>query len=181
MRKVIAGLFISLDGVAEAPDQWQFDFDEEMGAAMSRLLDGQDAALLGRVTYDEWAGYWPTASDPFADYLNKITKYVASTTLESVEWENSSLITGSVADFVRDLREQDGGTIGTAGSPTLVRYLLGEGLVDELVLLIHPVVAGGNRKRLFTVDADLAKLKLISSTSTSSGVIVASYEPLAGQ
>jgi dihydrofolate reductase len=178
MRKVIAGLFISLDGVAEAPDQWQFDFDEEMGAAMSRILDGQDVALLGRVTYAEWADYWPTATDPFADYLNKITKYVASTTLESVEWENSTLITGSVADFVRELREQDGGTIGTAGSPGLVRYLLGEGLIDELVLLIHPVIAGGNRKRLFADDAELAKLKLISATPTSSGVIVATYEPV---
>src|SRR5215207_10015187 len=106
MRTVTAGLFISLDGVVESPDQWQFAFDDEMGAAMSRMLDEQDAILLGRVTYSEWAGYWPTATDePFASWINRTPKYVASTTLASVdEWSHSTLIKGSVADFVADLR-----------------------------------------------------------------------------
>ena len=179
MRKVTAGLFISLDGVVESPDQWQFAFDDEMGAAMSRMLDEQDAVLLGRVTYSEWAGYWPTSTDePFATWINNTPKYVASTTLQSVdEWQNSTLIKGSVAEFVADLRQQEGGTIGTAGSPTLVRSLLESGLLDELILLIHPVVAGGGRKRLFADDAALTRLELVESQPTSSGVLIATYRP----
>jgi dihydrofolate reductase len=180
MRKVTAGLFISLDGVVEAPNEWQFAFDDEMGAAMSRMLDQQDAVLLGRVTYTEWAGYWPTSTDePFATWINSTPKYVASTTLQSVdEWQNSTLIKGSVAEFVADLRQRDGGTIGTAGSPTLVRSLLEAGLLDELILLVHPVVAGGGRKRLFADDAALTRLELVESQPTSSGVLIATYRPV---
>jgi dihydrofolate reductase len=180
MRKVTAGLFISLDGVVEAPNEWQFAFDDEMGAAMAHMIEEQDAVLLGRVTYSEWSGYWPTATDePFASWINRTPKYVASTTLDSVdEWSNSTLINGSVGDFVADLRQQEGGAIGTAGSPTLVRALLELGLVDELTLLIHPVVAGAGRKKLFTDDAALTKLELIEAQPTSSGVVIASYRPV---
>ena len=180
MRKVIASLFSTLDGVVEAPNEWQFAFDDEMGAAMSRTLEAQDAVLLGRVTYTEWAGYWPTSTDePFASWINRTPKYVASTTLDSVdEWPNSTLIRGSVADFVSELRQQDGGTIGTAGSPTLVRTLFDQGLLDELTLLIHPVVAGGGRKRLFADDAALTRLELVESQPTSSGVLIATYRPV---
>ena len=180
MRKVIASLFSTLDGVVEAPNEWQFAFDDEMGAAMSRTLEALDAVLLGRVTYTEWAGYWPTSTDePFASWINRTPKYVASTTLDSVdEWPNSTLIRGSVADFIGELRQQDGGTIGTAGSPTLVRTMFDEGLLDELILLIHPVVAGGGRKRLFADDAALTKLELVESQPTSSGVIIATYRPV---
>src|SRR6185436_13922322 len=115
MRKLTAGLFSSIDGVVESPDQWQPAFDEEMGAALSRTLEDQDTVLLGRVTFTEWAGYWPTSTDePFASWINSTPKYVASTTLDSVdEWSNSTLITGSIAEFVAGLKEQDGGTIGT--------------------------------------------------------------------
>jgi dihydrofolate reductase len=180
MRKVIASLFSTLDGVVEAPNEWQFAFDDEMGAAMSRTLEAQDAVLLGRVTYTEWAGYWPTSTDePFASWINRTPKYVASTTLDSVdEWPNSTLIRGSVADFISELRQQDGGTVGTAGSPTLVRTLFDQGLLDELTLLIHPVVAGGGRKRLFADDAALTKLELVESQPTSSGVLIATYRPV---
>ena len=103
--------------------------------------------LLGRVTFTEWAGYWPTSTDePFASWIKSTPKYVASSTLDSVDdWANSTLITGSVPEFVADLKRQDGGTIGTAGSPTLVRTLIEHGLVDELTLMISPVVAGGGR------------------------------------
>ena len=180
MRTLIVTEFMSLDGVVEAPNEWQFAFDDEMGAAMSRMLEQQDAVLLGRVTYAEWAGYWPTSTDePFASWINRTPKYVASTTLDSVDdWSNSTLVTGSIGDFVADLRRQQGGTIGTAGSPTLVRSLLDLGLVDELTLLIHPVVAGGRRKKLFTDDAALTRLELIEAQPTSSGVIIASYRPV---
>lgn len=180
MRKVTAGLFSSLDGVVEAPNEWQPAFDEEMGAALSRMLEEQDAVLLGRVTFTEWAGYWPTSADePFASWINGIQKYVASGTLDSAgQWQNSTLIKGPVAGYVAELREQDGGTIGTAGSPSLVRSLIGLGLLDELTLMISPVVAGGGRKRLFPEDAAPARFELASAQPTSSGALIATYRPI---
>jgi dihydrofolate reductase len=179
MRKVAAGLFSSIDGVVQAPNEWQAGFDDEMGAALNRMLDEQDAVLLGRVTYQEWAGYWPTADDePFASFINSTQKYVASTTLSSVDdWANSTLIAGSLGEFVRDLREQDGGTIGTAGSPSVVRALIDEGLLDELTLMVSPVVAGGGRKRLFPADAAQRGFALVGAQPTSSGTIIATYRP----
>lgn len=179
MRKVYAALFSSVDGVVEAPNEWQPAFDDEMGAAMGQMLDKQDAVLLGRVTYSEWEGYWPTSTDePFASWINSTPKYVASTTLKSVDWSNSTLIKGSLADFVKDLRQQPGGTIGVAGSPTLVRSLLAEGLLDELILIISPVVAGGGRKRLFAADAAQTNLELVEAKPTSSGALIVTYRPI---
>jgi dihydrofolate reductase len=179
MRKVTAGLFSSIDGVVQVPNEWQPAFDDEMGAVLSRMLDDQDAVLLGRVTFDEWAGYWPTSTDePFASWINSTPKYVASTTLDSVDqWSNSTLIKGSVADFVVELRQQDGGTIGTAGSPTLVRSLIEHGLLDELTLMISPVVAGGGRTRLFPDDAALTNFDLVEAQPTSSGALIVTYRP----
>ena len=179
MRKVYAGLFSSIDGVVEAPSEWQPAFDQEMGAALSRMLQEQDAVLLGRVTFTEWAGYWPTSTDePFASWINSTQKYIASTTLDSVgQWPNSTLIKGPVADFLAELRQQDGGTIGTAGSPTLVWSLIQEGLIDELTLMISPVVAGGGRKRLFPGDAALATFELAEAQPTSSGALIVTYRP----
>ena len=180
MRKVTAGLFSSLDGVVEAPDQWQPAFDEEMGVALQGMLDQQDAVLLGRVTFSEWSGYWPISTDePFASWINSTPKYVASTTLDAVgQWPNSTLIKGPVADFVDELRQQDGGTIGTAGSPSLVRSLIAAGLLDELTLMISPVVAGGGRKRLFAADAALTRFDLVHAQPTSSGAVIATYRPI---
>jgi dihydrofolate reductase len=179
MRKVFAGLFSSLDGVVEAPDQWQPGFDEEMGAALGRMLEEQDTVLMGRVTYSEWAPYWPTSTDePFASWINSTQKYIASTTLDSVDWSNSTLIEGSVADFVNELRQQEGGSIGVAGSPTLVRSLLDQGLLDELILMISPVIAGGGRKRLFSDDAELTNLELVEAQPSSSGTLIATYRPI---
>ena len=179
MRKLTAGLFSSIDGAVEAPDQWQPAFDEEMGEALSRMLEEQDTVLLGRVTFTEWAGYWPTSTDePFASWINNTRKYVASTSLDSVDqWSNSTLITGSVAEFVADLKEQDGGTIGTAGSPTLVRSLIEHGLVDELTLMISPVVAGSGRARLFPDDTAPRGFELVEAQPTSSGTLIVTYRP----
>ena len=179
MRKVTAGLFSSLDGVVEAPNEWQPAFDEEMGAALQHMLDQQDAVLLGRVTFTEWSGYWPTSTDePFAGWINNTPKYVASTTLDAVDqWPNSTLIKGPVADFVDELRQQDGGTIGTAGSPSLVRSLIEAGLLDELTLMISPVVAGGGRRRLFPGDAAPVTFELAEATPTSTGTLIATYRP----
>jgi dihydrofolate reductase len=179
MRKVFSGLFSSIDGVVEAPNQWQPAFDEEMGAALSTMLEGQDTVLMGRVTFAEFAGYWPTSTDePFASWINSTQKYVASTTLDSVSnWSNSTLIKGPVADFVKELREQEGGSIGVTGSPSLVRSLIAAGLLDELTLMVSPVVAGGGRKRLFPDDAEQTKFELVQTQPTSSGALIVTYRP----
>lgn len=178
MRKVAAALFISLDGVVEAPYAWQFDvFDEDMIAAMSEQLAAQDTVLLGRVTYEEWAPYWPTSTDePFASYINHVPKYVVSTTLKTVDWSNATLVNGPVADTIASLKQQPGQTIGVAGSPTLVRSLLQARLVDELLLMIHPVIAGTG-KRLFQDGDPLQRLKVVDSKTTGSGVLIVTYQP----
>src|SRR3989304_10617564 len=125
MRKVTAGLFISLDGVTESPHQWQFDhFDDDMMAGMASQLAAQDAVLLGRVTYEEWAPYWPTSTDePFASFINNTPKYVVSTTLEKVGWNNAQLLKGNLAERLAELKQQPGKNIGVPGSPGLVRSL----------------------------------------------------------
>lgn len=175
MRKVFSGLFISLDGVTESPDQWQFDhFDEGMMAGMSALLANQDAMLLGRVTYQEWADYWPTSTDePFASFINSIPKYVVSTTLESVTWSNSTLLSGDLAAEIARLKQQPGKDISITGSGTLVRTLLRDGLLDELRLLVHPIVVG-HGKRLFP-DGEQIPLALQESTTFGTGVLSLTY------
>ncbi|MFE7509948.1 dihydrofolate reductase family protein [Streptomyces sp. NPDC057540] len=182
MRKVVSGLFVSLDGVAQSPNEWQFAFDEEMGAALAETLETADAILLGRVTFTEWAGYWPTVTSgddaAFAKWINDSPKYVVSSTLDSVDdWANSTLVRGELATAIEELKAGEGKNITVAGSPTLVRSLLELDLLDELVLLIHPVVAGEGRRKLFADDAGLKKLKLVSARPTSSGVIIATYRP----
>jgi dihydrofolate reductase len=151
-----------------------------MGAVLSHMLEEQDAVLLGRVTFTEWAGYWPTSTDePFASWINSTAKYVASTTLDSVDqWANTTLITGPVEEFVTDIKQQGGGTIGTAGSPTLVRSLIEHGLLDELTLMISPVVAGSGRAHLFPDDAAPRSFELVEAQPTSSGALIATYRPI---
>lgn len=178
MRKVVAALFISLDGVTEAPDQWQFDhFDAEMMSGMSSAIAQEDTVLMGRVTYQEWAGYWPTATgEPYASHINNVPKYVVSTTLDRVEWQNSTLVKRDLAQTINRLKQEPGKNIGVAGSPTLVRSLLADGLLDRLTLMIHPVVVGRG-KHLFQGGSELQRLKLIDSTITSTGVAILTYEP----
>lgn len=181
MRKVVAGLFISLDGVTESPEKWQFEhFDEDMMAAMASHIAAEDAVLLGRVTYQEWMPYWPTATDePYASHINSTPKYVVSTTLHKVEWgkwDNVTLMQGTVAEAITRMKQQPGKNIGVAGSPTLVQSLLQADLLDELTLMIHPVVVGAG-KRLFQDGGDLKRLKLVDSKVTSTGVIIVTYRP----
>ena len=181
MRKVNAGLFITIDGVTEAPDKWQFDvFDDDMMAIMTAHIAAVGTILLGRVTYQEWTPFWPTSTDePYASHINNTPKYVVSTTLDTVEWgayDNINLIKGNLAETIAKLKQQPGKNIGVAGSPTLARSMLQAGLLDELTLMIHPVVAGSG-KRLFG-DADaLKRMKLIESKTTKSGVAVLTYRP----
>ncbi|MFD8733427.1 dihydrofolate reductase family protein [Streptomyces sp. NPDC059618] len=182
MRRVVSGLFVSLDGVVQSPNEWQFAFDEEMGAELGKALEAADTILLGRVTFTEWAAYWPTVTSgedvAFSKWINDSPKYVVSSTLDSVDdWANSTLVKGDLAAAIEELKATEGKDITVAGSPTLVRSLLEQDLLDELVLLIHPVVAGEGRKKLFADDAALKKLELTGARPTSSGVIIATYRP----
>jgi dihydrofolate reductase len=180
MRKVTAGLFVSLDGVTESPEKWQLPyFNDEMGEAIGAAMAAADAMLLGRVTYQEFASYWPgvrSEDQPFADYMNNTPKYVVSTTLDTVEWSNSTLLKGNLAEEITKLKQQPGKNIGITGSTTLVQSLLQDDLLDELGLMIHPVVVGSG-KRLFEEGGDLKALKLIDSKTFSTGVVSLTYQP----
>ncbi|MFB6893058.1 dihydrofolate reductase family protein [Kitasatospora sp. NPDC056327] len=183
MRKVVSSPFISLDGVVQSPNEWQFAFDEEMAEALGQALETADTILLGRVTFTEWAGYWPTVTGGedagFAKWINETPKYVFSSTLDDVDdWANSTLVEGDLATAIGELKAGEGKDITVAGSPTLVRSLLEQDLLDELVLLIHPVVAGEGRRKLFADDSALKKLELVGARPTSSGVIIATYRPV---
>lgn len=179
MRKVISALFISLDGVVEAPNVWQFDhFDDGMLQSMEDQLAMQDTVLLGRVTYHEWAPYWPTSTDePFATYINNIPKVVVSSTLKQADWNNTTIVNGDLKEEINRMKQQSGKAIGTAGSPGLVRSLLENDLLDELILTIHPIIAGKG-KRLFSNESDIKRLKLVENKTTETGVIIAHYQPL---
>jgi dihydrofolate reductase len=170
MGFIKSGLFISLDGVVEAPDQWHFPyFNDEMGAAVGGLMSDSDATLIGRRTYDEFASYWPDAdpTDPMTGTMNGARKYVVSSTVTEPSWENTTAIAGDVAAELTRLKAET--RLTTTGSGTLVRWLLEQGLVDELHLLVHPIVVG-HGARLFE-DGATVPLKLVSSTTFDTGVL----------
>jgi dihydrofolate reductase len=179
VRRIKANFFISLDGVVEAPDQWHFPyFDDQMGAAIGAAAAGVDAYLMGRVLYEEWAAYWPEhADEPFGDVLNAIKKYVVSDTLTSAEWQNSEILNGDVASKLAALKAGHGGDISMSGSATTVRWLLSEGLLDELHLFVHPIVVGGGMARLFPPDQPRTRLELLSSEAFKTGVLNLAYVP----
>ena len=184
MRKVIASEFLSLDGVMESPEKWHFPyFNDEMGEAIGAAMARADALLLGRVTYEEWAAYWPNQGsdeDQISGYMNNTPKYVVSTTLEApLEWKNSTLIGENVAEEVSRLKQQPGKDISISGSGTLVRSLLAYDLIDELRLMVHPVVVGEG-KRLFEDDGDRKALELVDWNTFGTGVLYLTYRP-AGQ
>ena len=192
MRKIIVCTFLSLDGVMQAPggrDEdaesgfehggWQKPVsDDEVGAAIAGWYETSDAMLLGRKTYDLFAAYWPTAAppNPFTHPMNRMRKYVASRTLTSLEWENSTLLEGDVADAVRELKASDGGDINVVGSGDLAQTLMRHDLVDEYRLTIHPVIIGTG-KRLFADGAVPTALEPVSVSTTKSGTVVGVYRP----
>jgi dihydrofolate reductase len=188
MRELIVNTFMTLDGVMQAPGGpgedddggfqhggWSFGYwDDKMGAAMGDLMSKPFDMVLGRRTYEIFASHWPKSQDPAAEPLNRATKHVASTTLEKLEWENSHLIEGDVADGVRALKEQDGPELQVHGSANLLQTLIRHGLVDEFRIFIFPVVLGEG-KRLFDGGAVPAGLELVRSETASTGVIMATY------
>ena len=176
MGYIKAGLFISVDGVIEAPESWHFPyFDDAMGAAVGALMDN-DATLMGRRTYEGFAEYWPQAdpADPMTATMNSGRKYVVSSTLTEAKWENSSVISGDVAAELTELKKTT--RLGVTGSAVLVRWLVEQGLIDELHLLVHPIVVG-HGQQLFAGGADGATvpLKLVSSTTFDTGVLHTIY------
>lgn len=179
MRKIIAGLFVSVDGVVESPEEWHFPYwSDEMQEAVGSQFDEADILLLGRATYEVFAATWPHRGGEslFADQLNGMRKLVASTTLKDVEWQNSALIEGDVAEALTRLKAEPGKNITISGSPTLVRSLLRENVLDELRLLVHPIVLGSGR-RLFEDKDDHRPLRLVDSVTFGTGVLNLTYAP----
>ena len=180
MRKIVAGLFLSLDGVYEAPDQWHFPYwSDEMGEAVSEQMAAADAMLLGRVTYQEFAAFWPQqpSDGDIADHMNNTPKFVVSQTLDTVDWSNSTLISGDVAAELTRLKGLPGKNISITGSGVLVGSLLRDGLLDELRLLVHPIVVGGGKKRLFSNAVEEKGLELAEAKTFSTGVLYLTYQP----
>ena len=192
MRRLIADEWLSLDGVAQAPGEpdedrsggfehggWHMQYvDEAFQTWMLENLTKAGGFVFGRRTYESFAGHWPNASEEeqvIADPLNNLPKYVASTTLaDPLAWQNSTVLKGDVFEAVQELKGAQGDDLHVIGSTELVRALLGHGLVDELRVIIDPVLLGGGT-RIFSGDGEIRRLKLMNSEVTSKGAIIATY------
>lgn len=180
LRKIVASLYVTLDGVIEAPEKWHFPYaNDEFMQALEDQVAASDAMLLGRRTYDVFAAYWPHQGSnvTMADQMNNTTKYVVSTTLKSADWKNTTLISGDVAGELTRLKQQPGKNIAITGSATLVWSLLRDNLLDELTLLVHPLVAGGEGKRLFSESDKRTPLTLVEHTKFTTDVLKLTYQP----
>jgi dihydrofolate reductase len=186
MGRVIVSEFVSLDGVMEAPggepgyahSGWTFDFPDSGQYTYKLEVQAAEALLLGRVTYEGFAEAWPGQTDEagFADKMNSMPKYVVSSTLDEVTWNNSTLIRGEIAEQVPRLKQQVDGQILVAGSRMLVHGLLEAELVDELRLMVFPVILGSGR-RVFPDTPDKMVLELVDTRTYDSGVVVHAYQP----
>ena len=181
MRKVVAVEMVSLDGVMEKPEEWAFSYtNDEMNEANTAGMAASDALLLGRVTYEQMAGFWPNqpSDDPMVDYINSVPKFVVSTTLEEpLKWNNSTLIKGGgYTEGITNLKRRPGKDITILGSGALIRSLIEGGLLDELRLMVHPIVLGIGQ-RLFEDGGDRRALELVDSTTFGSGVVYLTYRP----
>jgi dihydrofolate reductase len=183
MRKITAGLFIALDGVVEAPDQWHFPyFNDQMGAAVDATLGSSDTVLFGRKTYDSFAGAWPERElageedASLAKALGDARKIVVSNQKLEFTWRNSEQLEGDLVEAVRALKDEPGANIAMSGSVSIVRQLLAAGLLDELHLLVHPI-AVRKGMRLFDEGETTTPLRLISSETFETGVLNLVYGP----
>ncbi len=183
MRKIKATMFISIDGVVEAPDQWHFPyFNDEMGVAVNEVMGGVDTLLIGRVTYDSFAGAWPEREKAggedadFAKALGDARKVVVSSQDLEFTWRNSELLKGDLVEGVAALKSEPGTHIAISGSPSIVRQLLAAGLLDELHLLVHPIAVRKGMKLFDDEDTSLP-LKLISAQTFETGVLNLVYGP----
>jgi dihydrofolate reductase len=177
MRKVVAYELLSLDGVAEDPDSFFHEWDAAMDANLAAVIAEQDAVILGRGSYEEWARFWPTSDvEPFATFINGVQKYVATSTPLESDWNNATRIEDDLATFVNDLRSQPGNEIGVHASISVTQSLLAADLIDALKLVIAPTVAGGGRRLLDGVPA--TRLGLLDAEPTPSGSLLVTYRVL---
>jgi dihydrofolate reductase len=184
MRKVVLYTLTSLDGAVDDPDRFFAqspqraevpEFDSAMEENEARIIATQDAVLLGRTMYDQWARFWPTAEyEPFASFINDVRKYIVTSSPLTTEWNNAEAVHEPVEQVVRDLKAQSGGDIGIHGSVRLAQSMLDAGLVDELHLVVGPTV-GFTGRRLFTSTDEIRRLDLVSATSTPSGAVLLNY------
>jgi len=173
-RSVTAHLFNSVNGVVESPDQWQFDaFGEAEGELMGKAIAGIDDVVIGRKLWQEWSEYWPAAQDPFGAFINPVRKHVVTSTLSGELPWNSTIVDGDPVDYVRRLKESDGGGISVTGGIETIRSLFLAGVVDALTLTTHPVVGQG--RRLFDDSVPITRLQLVDSTITAAGNAVLTY------
>ena len=178
MGRIVSNFFISLDGVVESPDKWHFPyFDEAMGAIIGAGMETSAAFLMGRKLYDEWSSYWPGQGPevPFSEFINSIPKYVLSTTLEDPTWQNTTVVSEDVANAVQAVKDGTDRDITMSGSATTARWLLANGLLDELAHLVHPIAVGSGQ-RLFE-DTTTHPLRLLSSAALDTGVLHLRYAP----
>lgn len=175
MRKVVLYELLSLDGVAESPDSFFFDFDDVMRENLQRVIADQDVVLLGRATYDDWAEYWPGSEiEPFASFINNVRKYVVTSSPLAKSWKNSAVVDAPLRDFVSELQSQEGGDIGVHGSLSLAHTLLEKGLVDELSLVVAPAIAATGRK-LFD-DLPPQQFQLTRNVSSAAGYLLLDFQ-----
>ncbi|MEC3982464.1 dihydrofolate reductase family protein [Amycolatopsis sp. H20-H5] len=178
-RKIVATEYVTLDGFMDEPGEWSMPFwSDEAGQYKKEELFGFEAMLLGRRTYDGFSRAWPTMSDSegFADKMNGMPKYVASRTPETATW-NASILKGDVVEAVTELKNSDGGDLLLAGSGELLNLLAQHDLIDEYRLMVHPIVLGEGKKRLFTT-APRRQLELTGSVTFPTGVMVHTYRPV---
>jgi dihydrofolate reductase len=173
-RTVVAYELLSLDGVAEEPDQFITEWDDAMDANLAAVIGTQDAVILGRRSYDEWAAFWPTSNiEPFATFINRVTKYVATSAPLEREWANSSVVDGDLVSFVRDLKERPGDDIGVHASIAVTQALLAADIVDELRLVIAPRIVGSGRRLLDAMPS--IRLEAIRTTTSPTGHLLVDY------
>jgi dihydrofolate reductase len=174
VRSVISYELVSLDGVAEAPDGFIFDWDDGMEANLAGVIASQDAVILGRRSYDEWSRYWPSSEiRPFAAFINEVEKFVATSTPLAQEWTNATVIEGGLLEFVRELKNRPGGDIGVHASISVTQALLAAGLVDELRLVIAPTIAGCGRRLLDGLPQ--MRLESIRTATSPTGYLLVDY------
>ncbi|SFQ16438.1 Dihydrofolate reductase [Mesorhizobium sp. NFR06] len=177
MRELIVTEFITVDGIAEHEQLPNVAWNDAMNKFKEDELADSGAMLLGRVTYEIFAGHWPSETGDFADRFNALPKYVASTSLETVDWEPAEILDGPLPEAVARLKQQAGGNIYVHGSLSVARQLLGAGLVDRVRLLVYPGAASRG-KQLFPSDAPVA-LELVSAMPFDNGVVAMEYRPVA--
>ena len=174
MRKIVVYELLSLDGVAEDPDGFFTEWDGAMDANLAAVIATQDAVILGRRSYTEWAEFWPSSQiQPFAAFINGVTKHVATSTPLDRDWANASVLEDGLVESVRDLKQQRGGDVGVHASISVAQALLAAGVVDELRLVIAPRIAGRGRRLLDGVPA--MQLESIRSEISPSGYLMVDY------